>query len=92
MRCHRGVTAARGTPAVLPMGTGGQAGAANSLPWVKREKRAGTRHEVQRSFIRDESGQSRHHFFVKNTGTLGDKSAELASFKCHFPVCHLGII
>lgn len=31
-------------------------------------------------------------FFGKNTVTLGDKSAELASVKCHFPACHLGII
>lgn len=31
-------------------------------------------------------------FFGKNTVTLGDKSAELSSVKCHFPACHLGII
>lgn len=63
-----GVTAAGGTPAVLPVATGGRAGAANSLPWMEREKAAGKRDEkgsrmerdeMQHGFGRGESGQSR---------------------------------
>lgn len=58
MCCDLGVTAAGGTPAVLQMATGGQAGASDSLPGMTREKRAGNRDESEHGFVRDESGQS----------------------------------
>lgn len=59
--------------------------------WDGEGKASRKRDEKQHGFVRGESDQSRQ-LSVKNTVTLGDKSAELASSKCHFPARHLGII
>lgn len=92
MRCHPAVTAAGGTPAVLPMATGGQAGATNSLPWVKRKSEQENGMKCKAASLEMNQANLGSLFFVKNTVTPGDKSAELASFGYHFPARHLGII
>lgn len=73
------------------MATWGQAQASSSLPFSRYRNKQ--ENGIKRNMISLKMNHAKlASFFIKTTITLGEKSVEQASLKCHFPACDLDII